>query len=142
MAKIYRYQKATDKYTTHCLRESTIDFEKDGSSRITELCTIDGITYVSVPDSVELSKQIPEIMQTLSLVDATDIKTIDVIKRSSPHIQLINDRVVERIRSIYSLNDEIKMLRLAPSEEATAYHLFVEECRALGKSEKKNLLGI
>ena len=124
------------------MREPAVDFKEDSQNRIVELCTVEGITYISVPDSVELPKQSLEVMQTLSEVDGADIKTIDVIKQSSPHIQLINDRVVERIRFVYSLNDEIKMLRTAPSAESTTNSLFVEECRAWGKSEKKKLLGI
>jgi hypothetical protein len=61
------------------------------------------------------------------------------IKSASPHVQLINDRVVSKIREVYSLNDEIKMIRLSPSEESTAYNDYVEECRDWGRTEKARL---
>jgi cell division protein FtsL len=54
-------------------------------------------------------------------------------------VQLINDRVVSKIREVYSLNDEIKMIRLSPSEESTAYNDYVEECRDWGRTEKARL---
>lgn len=143
MAKIYKYQKVIDKYTTHYLRENPlIGFNDTKDDHITELCTIEGITYVSVPDSVILPEQSSEIALSFSEVDMTDIKIVDAIKQESSHIKLIDGRVIDQIRTKYSLTDEIKMLRLAPSIESTAYSLFVEECRAGGKSEKMKLLGI
>lgn len=53
----------------------------------------------------------------------------------------INRRVVELIRSRYSVDDELGILRTAPSEEATAYNAWVEECRAWGRGEKQDLAG-
>ena len=50
MPIIYKYQKISDAYTTYLLAEP--DYELLGlEDRITELCTIDGVTYVSVPDA-------------------------------------------------------------------------------------------
>ena len=49
MAKIYKYQKITDQFTTHCLVEPDYNL-LETEDRITELCTIDGVTYVSVPE--------------------------------------------------------------------------------------------
>jgi hypothetical protein len=139
MAKIYSYRKIIDKWTTHYLREDPIKSDNELQDRTTELCTIDEITYVSVPDSVVLPEQPSEIALSFSEVDMTDTKIVDAIKKASPHIKLIDDRVVDRIRMVYSLTDELKMLRLAASIEANEYHLFVEECRSWGKAEKKKL---
>ena len=61
------------------------------------------------------------------------------IKAASPHVQLINERVVAKIREIYSLNDEIKMIRLSPSAESAAYNEYVESCRDWGRVAKANL---
>lgn len=135
MTKIYKYQKVQDAYTTHCLVEPDYNL-LETEDRITELCTIDGITYVSVPDSITLPEQPEQI--TVEEVELTD-KLKEAIKAESPHVQLINDRVVVRIREIYSLNDEIKMIRLSPSAESTAYNEYVETCRAWGKTEKARL---
>ena len=135
MAKIYKYQKITDQFTTHCLVEPDYNL-LETEDRITELCTIDGITYVSVPDSIILPAQPEQI--TVEEVELTD-ELKESIKSASPHVQLINDRVVSKIREVYSLNDEIKMIRLSPSAESTAYNEYVEACREWGRVAKANL---
>ena len=135
MANIYKYQKAQDVYTTHCLVEPDYNL-LETEDRITELCTIDGITFVSVPDSITLPEQ-PEQITVEEVVLTEELKA--AIKAASPHVQLINERVVAKIREIYSLNDELKMIRLSPSEESTAYDDYVEECRAWGRGEKEKL---
>ena len=135
MTKIYKYQKIQDAYTTHCLVEPDYNL-LETEDRITELCTIDGITYVSVPDSITLPEQPEQI--TVEEVELTDeLKAI--FRTASPHIMLINDRVVNRIRERYSVNDELKFLRIGLSEESTAYNDYVEECRAWGRAEKARL---
>ena len=135
MTKIYKYQKVQDAYTTHCLVEPDYNL-LETEDRITELCTIDGITYVSVPDSIILPAQPEQI--TVEEVELTD-ELKESIKSASPHVQLINDRVVSKIREVYSLNDEIKMIRLSPSEESAAYNEYVESCREWGRVAKANL---
>ena len=135
MAKIYKYQKITDNYTTYSLVEPDYNL-LETEDRITELCTIDGVTYVSVPDSITLPEQPEQI--TVEEVELTD-ELKESIKSASPHVQLINDRVVSKIREVYSLNDEIKMIRLSPSAESTAYNEYVEACREWGRVAKANL---
>jgi hypothetical protein len=54
-------------------------------------------------------------------------------------VAMINNRVVEMIRSRYSVDDELGILRTAPSEEAPQYNAWVEECRAWGRGEKMRL---
>lgn len=135
MAKIYKYQKITDQFTTYCLVEPDYNL-LETEDRITELCTIDGVTYVSVPDSIILPEQPEQI--TVEEVELTD-ELKESIKSASPHVQLINDRVVSKIREVYSLNDEIKMIRLSPSAESTAYNEYVEACREWGRVAKANL---
>ena len=135
MPIIYKYQKISDAYTTYLLAEP--DYELLGlEDRITELCTIDGVTYISVPDGITLPEQPEQItVEEVALTD--ELKA--AIKSESPHVQLINERVVAKIREIYSLNDEIKMIRLSPSAESTAYNEYVESCREWGRVAKANL---
>ena len=136
MPKIYRYQKVTDQYTTHCLVAP--DYIDD-TGRITEHCTVDGWTYVTVPDGVVLPEQPEIISATLVEVDlAEEPETKAAINAASPHIALINDRVVAKIRLVYSINDEIKQLRVGGAD-FEAYNTYVEECRAWGKAEKAKL---
>lgn len=51
-------------------------------------------------------------------------------------VTLINNRVIEMIRTRYSIEDEIGLLRTGPSDEAEVYDAFVEECLAWGRGEK------
>ena len=59
-------------------------------------------------------------------------------------IDEINRKVVEYIRARYSIDDELKFLRIelfsfVPDPEASAYNAYVEECRAWGRGEKQRL---
>lgn len=136
MAKLYKYRKITDSITTYSLVEP--DYGREGEERITELCTIEGDTFVSVPDGITLSPQPEQIkVEAVELTEELDA----AIRAASPHVALINERVVERIRERYSVNDEIKMLRIGPSPETEAYNDHVERCRAWGRGEKERLVG-
>jgi hypothetical protein len=136
MPKIFSYRKVTDKYTTYTAVDSG---EED--KRITELCVINGNTYISVPNNFVLPEQPKEI--TLKLVALT-IKLKKQIKEKSPYIQLIEERVRERIRKKYKLEDELKIIRnkINGKEllEYTEYNKYVEECIIGGNLEKDKLL--
>jgi hypothetical protein len=128
---IYKYTKVTDEFTTYCLAEP------EGEERVvTELATVDGTTYVYAPDEVTLPPQPEQI--TVEEVTLTD-ELKEAIKAASPHVQLINERVVNKIRELYSVNDEIKLIRLAPSVESEAYNDYVEACRDWGTAEKAKI---
>lgn len=94
MAKIYRYQKVTDRYTTHALRLPAVA-EDESQPPVIELCTIDGWTYVSVPDEVVLPKQSKEVAKTLQPV-TLDAGTKAAIEAASPHCRLIRERTKRR----------------------------------------------
>lgn len=53
----------------------------------------------------------------------------------------IDQRVCEMIAESYSITDEIKLLRTAPSEEFDIYNAHAEACRQWGR-EQKALLGL
>ena len=55
------------------------------------------------------------------------------------HRNNINQMVVGMIRERYSIDDELGILRTAPSEEAVQYNAWVEECRAWGRGEKAKM---
>jgi len=136
MPKIYSYQKVTDKYTTY----TAIDNDEE-DKRITELCTIDGDTYISVPDDLILPEQPKHIiLKPITLDKALREK----IEKRSPHIQLIRERIKEKIRKKYSIEDELKIIRkkINGKELAkyTEYNEYVEECIAKGDLEKDKLL--
>ena len=138
MPTIYKYQKVRDQYTTYCLVEPDYNL-LETEDRITELCTIGGWTYASVPDDVKLPEQPKIIAATLVKIDlAKEPETKAAINAASSHIALINDRVVAKIRLVYSSNEEFKMLRVGGAD-FKAYNAYVEECRAWGKAAKAKL---
>ena len=135
MTKIYKYQKVQDAFTTYCLVEPDYNL-LETENRITELCTIDGVTYISVPDGITLPEQPEQItVEEVALTD--ELKA--AIRAASPHVQLIDERVVMKIREKYSVNDEIKLIRLGASDDFTAYNDYVETCRAWGAAAKARL---
>ena len=132
MAYIVSYQKFITKDTTKQL---------DAPEGSVELCTIDGVTYVSVPDDMDLPINQPdEIADTVQTVVMTD-DLRELIKSQSTHVQLIDERVKAKIAERYSITDEIKQLRSAPSAEFDVYTEYAESCRAWGQ-EQKSALGL
>lgn len=107
----------------------------------TELATLaDGTTYVALPDGMALPANQPEEIAASIVNPATPTaQQVAEIKAASPHVRLIDQRVRDRIDEQYSMSDELKMLRLAPSPETTAYNAYVESCRAWGRAEKAAL---
>ena len=136
---IKKYKKVNDEFTTYGMLEP--DY-KDGDARITELCAIDGDTYVHIPEVFILPIQPDQI--TLEDVTLTDELKAE-IKAASPHIKLINKRVVAQIRGKYTFDDELKMHREyvqnGSTPETQAYIDHVETCRAWGQA-RKTLIGL
>ena len=145
MAKIYKYLKVSDPYVTRTLVEPDYNLlERDDPAlegvRITELCTLDGWTYASVPDAIALPPQPEVIASTLAPVDLSEQPELKAaIIEASPNCRSIRGRVVDKIRERYDINDEIKMLRVGPTPETEAYNDYVEACRAWGRAEKAKL---
>lgn len=115
----------------------------------TELCTLDGLTYVAVPAAALLPDQPPEL--TIEPVTLTP-ELRDAIKAESPHCRLITERMEMRIRSKYSLSDEQYFARIgvgaalgaytfAPGEqdELLAFGAYVEAARQWGRDERAKL---
>ena len=140
MTSIYVYQKHID--TIHSI---VAELPEENSG---ELATIGGDTYVYVGAGEELPQQ-PQGIE-LTLVELTP-ELRKEIQDHSPHVRLINERVVERIRQKYTENDELKFARLgwqaASGEindeqvlaELQEYNDHVEGARSWGRSEKTKL---
>lgn len=145
---IYAYRKVPDEWTT--ITANTPDNQGlNDELRCTELCTLDAVTYLAVPAGVELPEQPPEI--ELELVELTP-ELRDRIKAASPHAQLIAQRMIDKIRAKYSIDDELFMARMAggistglyeptPAEiqEVTEYGAYVESVRTWGRAERAKL---
>ena len=105
----------------------------------TELCTLNGVTYVCIPDGAAIDDdQHPEVIGTMEVVEL-DFELCERIKAASPHIALIQKRVREKIEEVYSIHDEIKLIRTAPSPEFDAYNEHAELCRQWGRDQKAAL---
>ena len=146
MTTIFAYRKVQTEYTTI---EMALPYEMDSENQCTELCTLEGVTYVSVPDSVTLPDQPAE----LTITEATITPELrDQIKAASPHCRLITERMEMRISSKYSLSDEQYFARIgvgaalgaytfAPGEqdELLAFGAYVEAARQWGRDERAKL---
>lgn len=143
---IYAYTKVSTPYTTI---QMALPYEMDSENQCTELCTLDDVTYVAVPDSVTLPDQPAE----LTITEATITPELrDQIKAASPHCRLITERMEMRISSKYSLSDEQYFARIgvgaalgaytfAPGEqdELLAFGAYVEAARQWGRDERAKL---
>ena len=133
MTSIFAYQKFIDADRTVEIR---LPEDENGQRLGTELATVDGTTYVSIPDGATLPAQPDEI--TVTPITLTQTLKTD-IEDASPHVRLIRQLVLEKIAERYSMGDEIKLLRTAPSAEFEAYNAYAEDCRAWGREQKAAL---
>ena len=131
MISIVAYHKHTDAITTRELRLP----EGENHQRIgTELATIDGVTYVSLPDGATLPADQPAEIAASIVTLTPELRA--AISDASPHVRLIRQRVQDRIAERYSMADEIKLLRTQPSAEFEVYNAYAEDCRAWGRAER------
>lgn len=133
----------------------------EGEIYCTELATIDGITYVSVPDGVALPEQPKQLEITpVALTDGLR----EAIRAASPHCRLIDERTEAKIRARYSVSDELRFARIgnaatlvkAPDgktgetdkvramksgelSQIEAYNAHVEACVEWGRVEREKL---
>ncbi len=143
-----RYRKASDQYTTYQL--ATPDHQEQDAPRVTELAALeDGYTYVAVPDGVTLPEQPAQI--TVEPVTLTPLLR-EQIKAASPHCELIAKQMQDKIRSNYSLEDEMCFARIGVGaanglyepdssefQAMTVFGEFVEAVRQWGRAERAKL---
>lgn len=117
-----------------------------------ELATIDGTTYVALPDGATLpADQSTEIASSIVVVTLDPVLR-EQIKAASPHCKLIAQRMIEQIRAAYSLDDEMYFARIGvgaatgmytpTSDELQAMTVFgehVESVRQWGRGERAKL---
>lgn len=130
MNYILSYRKSITRDTTKML---------DAPEGSTELCTLDGVTYVSIPGGAAIDgNQHPEVIGTMEVVELND-ELRELICTNSTHVQLIQQRVRDKIAELYSVHDEIKLIRTAPSHEFDVYNEHAELCRQWGREQKAAL---
>ena len=148
MTTIISYQKYTDEWTTYTLVQP---HQSPDSQNTTELCTIDGVTYVAVPDGVTLPDQPSQIADNIKNVELT-AELISAIKTNSSHCKFISDQVQHKIRQKYTMDDEMYFSRIASAaalgvyelkpdenEKLIQYNEYVESVRIWAKQERIKL---
>jgi hypothetical protein len=109
-----------------------------------ECATINGVTYIAVRDGVRVDCKMGPNELCLAEISPIELgsecyrETIKDVMAAMPETKAINDQVVARIRERYSIDDEIKMLRIAPSYETQRWNDYVESCLEWGRLEKAN----
>lgn len=142
-AQIYRYTKVTEPgpngYTIYArLPEGGM-----------ELCELDGQTYITIPSDAELLEQHEAIALEPVIVDAG---LRERLKKASRAVLLIDQAVIDLIRSQYSLDDEQYFARIGvgaalgayqfePGEQESmlAFGAHVEACRKWGREQRASL---
>ena len=147
MTSIVRYRKHITAYTIIELHQPE---SERGERLTTELATLDdGFTYIALPEGVVLPVQ-PDEIRPEEVVLTDDLR--EQIKQESPHVRLINARVVEKIRARYTADDERKYaadtinnaiygepLSLVATAKRDAYMDYRNECVAWGRQQKAAL---
>lgn len=93
---------------------------------------------MSIPKGSELDPQSEMIAGSVHIA-VIDDELRERIIAASPHVALIQQRVRDKIAECYSVFDEIKLLRTAPSEEFDIYNEHTEACRQWGREQKAAL---
>lgn len=114
-----------------------------------ELATVDGVTYISLPDGETLPPQHPELV--VEPVDLTE-ELVAAIKGQSSFCRMISEQMIEKIRQRYSTDDEAYFARIgvgaalgvyefAPGEreQLLAFGAFVESVRQWGREQRASI---
>lgn len=110
-----------------------------------KLCDIGDKKYHSIPAKENEAAALVEEDSKGKLVEINAANRSDYpqivasIKAGSPQCTAIREAVRAKIRERYDVDDEIMMLRIAPSPETALWNDYVEECRAWGREQKTAL---
>jgi|SaaInlStandDraft_5_1057022.scaffolds.fasta_scaffold12431_2 hypothetical protein len=98
-----------------------------------QLMAINGVVYVSLDDTVDLSELHEDFV--LENVDLSDADLLHTLRSESMPCRIINQRVKEEIAASYSATDEIQAMR----ENDTVYNTFIAGVLTPARVEKDNL---
>lgn len=146
MNYIVSYQKYTTTDRTVEIRLPMADSQFVG----TELATLADTTYVSIPEGAMLPGDQPaEISASIVNPAVLTDSLKNEIRAASPHCKLISQRMIDMIRSSYTIDDEMYFARIGvgaaaglyvPTEsemsEMTVFGEFVESVREWGRLQR------
>ena len=120
------------------------------NSNIIDLCFYEGFRYVSIPTEVQF--EVPEEISQSWIEVVLNEASSEALKKECFIVKIINDRLIEKIRKKYSLNDELYYARItsgsllgtyimANDEEQmiAQYQVDIENYRAQAKAERIEL---
>jgi hypothetical protein len=152
MTSLIAYLRVVDSVTTHTLR---LPDAPQGTQAAQELCTLpDGRTVVALFDGHTLPANQPAAIAASIEVLPSPLPDAlkEQIKLCSPHVKLISKNMIDKIRAVYSLDDEMYFARIGvgaatgmytPSSaevlEMGAFGAFVEGVRDWGRAERAKL---
>ena len=133
-------------------RNLRVSFKEDPETKAkigTELATVDGVTYISLPDGEILPEQYTElVVEPVVLTD--EIR--ESIKANSSFCRMISEQMVMKIRERYSADDEAYFSRIGvgaalgvyafqPGErdQLLTFGEFVENIRQWGRSQRASI---
>ena len=121
MTELYRYQPVM-------IPGPTGTDYRPSADGLTDLAELDGWRYVAVPEGV-----VPDVPEALTTWEPVTLTTElrEAIKLASPHTQLIAQRVIDRIRAKYPLDEELYFSRIAVGALQGSYTLLDGEAEAL-----------
>lgn len=134
------------KITTTGPDGTTIKLVSPDNQTENELGTIDGLTYVSIPDDIVLPEQPAEInLQVVSMTD--ELK--EQLKLINPWCKLVAQQIRAKIREKYDSEDEMYLTRISVSvlagmytylpgeaEAVVEYGQYIESIRQWGRDER------
>lgn len=121
---IYKYQRVV----TPGPNGATLYFRNTETNDALELAELDGWHYVFVPDGVTLPEQHDDIQwQAVTLTDVLK----EQIKTASRPCQLIAEAMQQRIRAVYSVEDEAYFARIGVGAALGVYAFQPGEQNAL-----------
>lgn len=139
-------------YTPHIIpgiNGTKLRFKPSRDMIYSELATIDGITYIHIPENTPIPTQPKEIKW--SQIDLTpELKSS--IKASSHIVKLISENMNKKIREKYSVDDELYFARISSNSangvhkmseselyEITTFNQFIESVRQWGRAERAKI---
>lgn len=128
--QIYRYQPVITAGPAGTDYRVTGPDGDDTADTLTEIAELDGWRYVAVPEGI--TSTVPAELTTWEPVTLTDALR-EQIKVASPHCRLIAERVIDRIRAKYPLDEELYFARIAVGALQGAYALQDGEADALAQ---------
>lgn len=152
MTSLIAYRKVIDSVSTHTLR---MPEPQQGEQAGQELATLpDGRTVVAIfPGYMLPANQPAAIANSVeTLTTPLDPVLKEQIKAASPSIRMIGELMIQKIRSSYSIDDEMYFARIgvgaavglySPASDEmqamTVFGEFVEAVRQWGRAEKAKL---